>query len=69
MRAAVSGAERELLMKGGDWLGLLLVGAVGLIVINEISKAKGCGPTCQVILSDARGTLVQDVVTGLMKWV
>jgi hypothetical protein len=56
-------------MKGGDWLGLLLVGAVGLIVINEISKAKGCGPTCQVILSDARGTLVQDVVTGLMKWV
>jgi hypothetical protein len=56
-------------MKGGDWLGLLFVGAVGLIVINEISKAKWCGPACQVILSDARGTLVQDLVTGLVKWV
>jgi hypothetical protein len=56
-------------MKGGDWLGLLMVGAVGLIVINEISKSRACGPTCQVILSDARGMLVQDVVTGLVKWV
>jgi hypothetical protein len=56
-------------MKGGDFLGLLLVGAVGLIVINEISKAKACGPACQVIMSDARGTLVQDLVTGLIKWV
>jgi hypothetical protein len=64
-----SHAERELLMKGGDLLGLLLVGTVGLIVINEISKAKACGPACQVILSDARGTLVQDLVTGFIKWV
>jgi len=56
-------------MKGGDWFGLLFFGALGLMAINEISKAKWCGPYCQVIFSDARGTLVQDMVTGLVRWV
>ena len=56
-------------MKGGDWLGLLIFGTLGLIAINELSKAKWCGPNCQVILSDARGTLVQDMVTGLFRWI
>jgi hypothetical protein len=56
-------------MRGGDWFGFLLIGAVGLIVINEISMAKSCGPTCQLILSDARRTLIQDAVTSIVKWV
>jgi hypothetical protein len=50
-------------------IGLALVGVLGLILINELSKARWCGPGCRVILSDARGTLVQDLVTGLVQWV
>jgi len=56
-------------MNGKDWFGVFLLGAIGLYVINEVSKAKWCGSQCQVILADARGVLVQDMVTGLMKWV
>jgi hypothetical protein len=56
-------------MKGGDWLGLLVVGVLGLAAINEISRAKWCGPNCRIILSDVRGTLIQDMVTGLFHWI
>ncbi|HEX5424895.1 MAG TPA: hypothetical protein VFW94_15210 [Candidatus Acidoferrales bacterium] len=56
-------------MKKGNWVGPLFLGIVGLFLINEISKAKWCGPNCQVILSDARGTLVQDMVTGALRWI
>jgi hypothetical protein len=56
-------------MDKNEWFALLLVGVVGLIIINKVSKAPWCGPTCQILLSDARGTLVQDVVTGLSYWV
>jgi hypothetical protein len=56
-------------MRGGDWLGVLLFGTIGLVVLNEISKAKWCGPNCRVLVQDARGTLVQDMVTGLTKWI
>jgi hypothetical protein len=56
-------------MRGGDWLGVLALGFLGLAVINEVSKAKWCGPNCQIILSDARGTLIQDMVTGALRWI
>jgi hypothetical protein len=56
-------------MKNEHWLALLITSAVGLIVIQQISKARSCGQACQVILSDARGTLVQDLVTGLVRWI
>ena len=56
-------------MKGEELLKILGVALVGLVVINAISQAKWCGPSCQVILSDARGTLVQDVVTGALSWI
>jgi len=56
-------------MKNGDWVGPLLLGIFGLVVVNEISRAKWCGPNCQIILSDARRTLVQDMVTGALRWI
>ncbi len=56
-------------MRNNDWLGPVLLTVAALFVINAASKAPWCGPTCQVILSDARGTLVKDLVTGLHFWV
>jgi hypothetical protein len=56
-------------MKNGDWFGLVMLGVLGLIVINKIAMSPACGSNCQVLLSDARGTLVQDVITGLQYWV
>ena len=56
-------------MKGEDFLTLLSVAVVGLGVIKAISQARWCGPNCRVILSDVRGTLIQDVVTGAFSWV
>jgi hypothetical protein len=50
-----------------DWQ-LVVFGVAGLVVLNALSKQKWCGPTCQVLLSDARGTLVQDVLTGAVYW-
>jgi hypothetical protein len=61
--------RKEPSMRGGDWLGVLALGFLGLAVINEISKAKWCGPNRQIILSDARGTLIQDMVTGALRWI
>lgn len=61
--------EGGLLMKGQDWAKLILFGLAGLVVISAISQAKWCGPTCRVLMSDARGTLVQDIVTGIQYWV
>lgn len=52
-----------------DRQALIVFGLLGLILITAISKAPWCGPACQVILSDARGMLVQDMVTGLRLWV
>lgn len=54
-------------MNSGWGAFLIIIGA--LVVINEVSKAKWCGPTCRIILSDARGTLVQDLVTGALAWI
>ena len=56
-------------MNNGDLLALILFGVVGLVVVNEISKQKWCGPACQVLLSDARGTIVQDLLTGARYWI
>lgn len=61
--------RKEPFMKKEDWFGLLFFGALGLIAVNEISKAKWCGQYCQSVLSDARGTLVRDMITGLIRWV
>jgi hypothetical protein len=56
-------------MKNGDFFSLLVFVGVGLWVVNKISKSPVCGPTCQVVLSDARGTLVQDLITGIRYWI
>jgi len=55
-------------MKSEHWAGIALA-VVGLVVINKIAKSPACGPNCQVLLSDARGTLVQDIVTGVQYWI
>lgn len=56
-------------MKGEELLKILGVALVGLVVINAISEAKWCGPNCQIIVSNARGTIVQDVVASAFSWV
>jgi hypothetical protein len=56
-------------MNGKNWLGVLFVVGAGLVILNEISRAKWCGPNCKVIVSDFRGALVQDLVTGALRWV
>jgi hypothetical protein len=42
---------------------------LGLFIVDQISLAPWCGPNCRVIMSDARGTLVQDLGTGFLHWV
>jgi len=61
--------EGNIPLKNGDWFGWVIFGVLGLIVVNQIAKPRACGPTCQVLLSDARGTLVEDILTGLRYWV
>lgn len=56
-------------MDFGDLIGVFVLGILGFVIINEISNQKWCGRNCRVILSDARGTLVQDIVTGLIGWI
>jgi len=56
-------------MKNADLLALILFGVVGLVLVNEISKQKWCGSVCQVLLSDARGPLVQDILSGARYWI
>jgi hypothetical protein len=38
---------------------------IGFLVVNAISEQPWCGPVCREIMSDFRGTLVEDLVTGL----
>jgi hypothetical protein len=61
--------RKAVFVKNNNWLKLILFGVAGLVVINAVAQAKWCGPTCQVVLSDARGTLVQDIVTGVQYWI
>lgn len=56
-------------MKTEHFWGLLAIGILGLAIINAITKQKWCGPNCRIILRDAQGTLVQDVVTGFFRWI
>jgi len=56
-------------MNNGDLLALIAFGIVGLVVVNGISKQRWCGPACQVLLSDARGMLVQDILSGSRYWI
>jgi hypothetical protein len=48
-----------------DFLKLALFTVAGFWVVNKIATSPKCGPNCQVLMSDARGTLVQDLITGL----
>jgi hypothetical protein len=54
--------DRELLGYGA-----LIVG--GLWLLGKMSQSPACGQGCQVLISDARGTLVQDLITGIQYWV
>jgi hypothetical protein len=47
--------------------GALIVG--GLWLVSKSSQSRACGQGCQVLMSDARGTLVQDLITGIQYWV
>jgi hypothetical protein len=52
-----------------DFLRLLVGVGLGLFIVDRISRAPWCGPFRQVIMSDVRGTLVQDLATGFLYWV
>jgi len=59
--------------KGGyfmeDFLKVVVVVGLGLWAVSAISRQPWCGQNCRVILQDARGTLIQDLVTGALAWV
>jgi len=52
-----------------DFLKLALVVGFGVWAVSAISRQPWCGQNCRVILQDARGTLIQDLVTGATAWV
>jgi len=56
-------------MNSGDLLKVVAFVGAGLWLINNVSSSPTCGPYCQVLMSDARGTLVQDLITGVRYWV
>jgi hypothetical protein len=45
----------------------LIVGA--LWVAYKISQSPSCGQACQALMSDARETLDQDLITDIQYWV
>jgi hypothetical protein len=61
--------EGSFFMNGGDFLKLITFVGAGLWLVNKISNSPACGPYCQVLMSDVRGTLVQDLITGVRYWV
>jgi hypothetical protein len=56
-------------MNNNDFVRLLLGVGIGLVILNSIAEQPWCGPTCQVVMSDVRGTLIQDLTTGLLHWI
>ena len=45
--------------------GVLLIGVGVFIVLNEIKRAKSCGPNCQTLVSDAEETLIEDLADDI----
>jgi len=56
-------------MNDKNFLRMLVGFGFGLFIVDRISRAPWCGSTCRVIVADARGTLVQDLVSGFLYWI
>jgi len=48
-----------------NFIGLVLLGAGVFIILNEIKRARWCGPNCQTFASDAQTTLIEDLAKGI----
>jgi len=55
-------------MKNTDLLTFMVGGAGLLFVIGAVSKEMSCGPACQGLLADARGTLTQDMISDALNY-
>lgn len=51
-----------------DLVKLILIG-LGIYALTKARQSRSASPTARIILQDARGTLIQDLVTGALAWV